>query len=280
MTVQTRIHAGEISAPLNFLRPMAGRPVAYQYEPPPGVPVRTGEYDPCEVIIQDARPIATRLSLDVEGFALIRAPSALQDFNGEDAIRSVYYPEVEHLLRQATGAEIAVMFDHNIRDASRAQAGEPGIRGPVARTHNDFTAKSGRERARRELEARGLDTETLLRRRFAIINLWRPIARKVEKSPLALCDARSIAPGDLVASDLVYRDRVGETYSLSFNPAQHWFYFPHLAPDEAILIKCYDSAEDGSARFTAHTAFDDPASPPDAPERASIEARVLVIHAG
>src|SRR3546814_16022897 len=96
------------------------------------------------------------------------------------------------------------------------------------------------------------------------------------KSPLALCDATTIAPGDLVASDLVYRDRVGETYVLSFNPAQRWYYFPRLTPDEAILIKGYDSAEDGVARFTAHGAFDDPASPSDAPDRESLEARDLV----
>src|SRR3546814_8276607 len=59
------------------------------------------------------------------------------------------------------------------------------------------------------------------------------------------------------------------SYVLSFNPAQRWYYFPRLTPDEAILIKGYDSAEDGVARFTAHGAFDDPASPSDAPERES-----------
>jgi hypothetical protein len=101
----------------------------------------------------------------------------------------------------------------------------------------------------------------------------------VETHPLALCDARTIRPRDLIAVDLVYRDRVGETYALQHDPGQLWSYFPKLAPDEAILIKGYDSRPD-VARFTAHAAFEDPASPTDAPERESIETRALVFYPG
>jgi hypothetical protein len=276
MTAHQRIEAAAVEAPLYFLRPMRERPVTYHCDPPPGVPVRTGRYDPHRVTIADARPIAPSLSLDVEGFALLRGPSALASFEDEAAIRALYYPEVERLIAAATGAARVVAFDHNVRSAAREARGEPGIRGPVPQTHNDFTARSGRERATRELAARGLDLG-LLRGRFAIVNLWRPIGRPVEKSPLALCDGQSLADGDLVAYDLVYRDRVGETYALHFNPAQRWYYFPRLAPDEAILIKGYDSAED-VARFTPHSAFDDPRSRPGAPERESIEARALVFY--
>jgi len=276
MTAHMRIEAAAIEAPLNFLRPMAERPVSYQYDPPPGVPARTGQLDAHVIAIEDARPLAATLSLDVHGFALLRAPSAFGSFEDEAAIRAVYYSEVERLIARATGAARVIAFDHNVRHAARAARGEPGIRGPVQSAHNDFTARSGRERAQRELEARGLDVQ-LLRRRFAIVNLWRPIGRPVEKWPLALCDALSITDGDLVACDLLYRDRVGETYSVQFNPAQRWYQFPRLAPDEAILIKGYDSAE-GVARFTPHSAFDDPGSRHDAPERESIEARALVIY--
>lgn len=272
------ITASTVTAPLNFLRPTRERPVVYQYEPPPGVLTNNGEYDQHHVAIEDARPIATRLSLDREGFLLIHAPSDFADFGDEEVIRRFYYPEVERLLRQATGADLVVNFDHNIRNAERLAAGEPGIKGPVGRAHNDFTARSGRDRARLELTARGLDADTLLARRFAMVNLWRPIGRIVEKSPLALSDASMIRGEDLIATDLVYRDRVGEIYELLFNSAQRWYYFPRLTPDEAILIKVYDSVEEGVARFSAHAAFDDPASPPDAPERESIEARALVIY--
>lgn len=48
---------------------------------------------------------------------------------------------------------------------------------------------------------------------------------------------------------------------------------------EAPLLKCYDSAEDGRVRFTAHTAFDDPTSPPNAAPRESIETRAFVFFA-
>jgi hypothetical protein len=276
MTAQMRIEAAAVLAPLNFLRPMTERLVAYQYEPPAGVPVRNGEDDAHFVTIGNARAIAATLSLDVEGFALIHAPSAIRSFDDEAAILDLYYPEVDRLIAGATSAARVVTFDHNVRSAARAARGEAGIRGPVPRTHNDFTARSGRERSERELEARGLDVG-LLRGRFAIVNLWRPIGRVVEKSPLALCDARSVSDGDLVAYDLVYRDRIGETYALQFNPAQLWYHFPRMAPDEAILIKGYDSAE-GVARFTPHSAFDDPRSRPGAPERESIETRSLVFY--
>ena len=277
MTALTRIHAAPIEASLNFMEPMAERPAGYQYDPPPEVTRRPGgDYAPHRVPIRDARPLAAWLDLDAEGFALLQAPTAFASFDDAAAIRAAYYPEVERLIADAAGATRAIAFDHNVRNAARAGSGEPGIRGPVQSTHNDFTARSGRDRALLEMEARGLDAE-LLQGRFAIINLWRPIGRPVEKWPLALCDARTIADGDLIVKDLIYRDRVGETYALWFNPAQRWFHFPHLRPEEAILIKGYDSAEQ-VARFTAHSAFEDPTSRPDAPERESIEVRALVFY--
>ena len=276
MTVQTQIRAAATTAVLNFLKPMQERPRSLQYEPEPGVPQRNAEDEAHVVEIQDARPLAGRLSLDVEGFEYLRAPNSFAAFDDDAAIRSFYYPKVQRQLAAATGARQVLAFDHNVRNAARAASGEAGIRGPVPRTHNDFTARSGRERALAELAARGLDA-SLLDGRFAIVNLWRPIGRTVEKWPLALVDARTLGEGDLVATDLVYRDRVGETYSLGFSAGQKWHYFPQLAPDEAILIKGYDSAED-VARFTAHSAFEDPQSPADAPERESIEVRALVIY--
>ena len=276
MTFQTAITAAAVEAPLNFLKPMEERLVSYQYEPPAGVPQRNGEDEPHRVAIRDARPVADALSVDVHGFALLSEASRFAAFGEPAAIRTAYYREVEALLASALGARRAIAFDHNVRNASRAAGGEAGIRGPVPRTHNDFTARSGPERARAELAARALDP-ALLDGRCAIVNLWRPLGRRVEKWPLALADASTIAPSDWTECDLVYRDRVGETYALKFNPAQAWYYFPRLAPDEAILIKGYDSDE-RVARFTAHSAFDDPTTRPDAPERESIEVRTLVIY--
>ncbi|WP_395613806.1 CmcJ/NvfI family oxidoreductase [Allosphingosinicella sp.] len=277
MTVHTQIRAASVVAVLNFLKPMAERPRTLQYEPEPGIPQRNAEDEAHLVSIHDARPLAPTLSLDVQGFEYLHAPTSFAAYNDDAAIRSFYYPKVQRHLAAATGARQVIAFDHNVRNAARAASGEAGIRGPVPRTHNDFTAKSGRERVLAELRARGLDP-SLLDGRFAIVNLWRPIGRNVEKWPLALVDARTLAADDLVATDLVYRDRVGETYSLGFSPGQRWYYFPQLAPDEAILIKGYDSQEEGVARFAAHSAFEDPQSPANARERESIEVRALVIY--
>ena len=265
------------TAAMQFLRPMEGRPASYQYDPPAGTPVRTGTHDAHLIEIRNARPLAGSLSLDVQGFTLVRVPPDFVDFQDAAAIRAAFYPEVEQLIAAATGAGRVIAFDHNVRNAGRAANGEAEIKAPVPRAHNDFTLRSGPERARTELEQRGLDADALLRHRFAIINLWKPIGRPAYKSPLALSDARTIAPADFIATDLIYRDRVGETYSVQHNDAQQFYYFPNLAPNEAILLKGYDSDE-GVARFTAHAAFDDPHSPADAPERESIEVRVLAIY--
>ncbi len=277
MTAHARIDVkpSQVEAPLNFLAPMEGRPHLYLCDPPEGVPVRSGVYEDHLVTITNARPIAGSLSLDRQGFALLDKPTALDRFDDEQAIKSIYYPEVERLLRETTGAELVVTFDHNVRNAARFEKGEAGIRGPVERTHNDFTHKSGPERARKELEERGFDADMLLRHRFSMINLWRPVGHTVRKSPLAFCSADTLGPKDLLELDLIYADRVGEIHSVLYSSGQRWFYFPELQTDEAALIKCYDSVDDGSiARFTAHSAFTDPTSPPDAPyARASRRAR-------
>lgn len=264
---------GGVRATINYLEPDGERPRAYQYDPPPGVPVRSGTYKPVPVLVRNGRVHQGPLSLDREGFLLTRAPSAVADFGDDAAVKAAYYPEVEALVKRATGAARVVVFDHTVRHAPDPHEKKTGVRAPVKRAHNDYTVKSGPQRVRDLL---GDEAEALLKRRFAIVNLWRPIGAPVEESPLAFCDAQSIAPADLVPTDLVYRDRIGETYALAPNPAHRWYYFPRMAPDEAALIKCYDSAEDGRARFAAHGAFDDPTSPPNPRPRESIEARTLV----
>jgi hypothetical protein len=268
-----------VEAVLNYLTPMAEKPVNYTYEPPVGVPRQNGTYEAHTLPIRDARPIAGNLSLDREGFAYATHKSAVRDFYDEDEVRRVYYKEAEQLLADVTGAAKVVVFDHNVRNARRAKQGENSAKEPVKRVHNDFTAKSGYSRARAVLAALGTDNpEVLLQHRFSVVNVWRPIAGPVLESPLAVCDAQSIAPTDLVAGDLVYRDRVGETYAVTYNPTHRWFYFPQMQPNEVLFIKCFDSAEDGPARFAAHTSFEDPTSPLDAEPRESIELRTLVFY--
>ncbi len=266
--------ANLVDASLNYIAETSEKPVYYAYEPPPGVPRVSGRFAAQMMPIRNARTMLENFSLDKQGFELRRHETSVVDFYDREEVKRVYYPEVERLLKAATGAAKVVIFDHQVRCLPMAQRGERGAREYAKTVHNDYTANSGPRRVRDHVPP--AEAEELLRHRYAEINVWRPIRGPVESSPLAVCDARSIEPDDFVPSDLVYPDKVGETYRFKHNPDHRWFYFPYLERTEAILLKCYDSKEDGRARFTAHTAFEDPTSPPDAAPRESIEVRALV----
>ena len=276
MSSIAEIVAQDVEAAVTYLTPMAEKPVAYNYDPPPGVPQRTGEYLPHVVSIRDARPIADQLSLDKQGFVLRTQRSRVADFYDAGQVREIYYAEIERLVKDVTGAVKVVVFDHTLRKRPTGE-GRTGLREPVQRVHNDYTDKSGPQRVRDLLDP--AEAELRLKSRFVEINLWRPINGPVEDAPLAVCDAGSIAPGDLIAADLRYPDRTGEIYMASYSPRHRWYYFPRMRNDEVLFLKCYDSLKDGRARFTAHTAFDDPNTRPDAPPRESIEVRTLAFFA-
>ena len=266
----------QVEAELNYLKPMAARPRNYAYDPPADIPRSNAESEAHRVAVRDLRPIADTISLDTRGFALLQHASEVRDFYDDEEVRRVYYPEVEQLLKQATGADRVHIFDHTVRKRVPNAASIPDApRQPATRVHVDHTARSGPQRVRDLLPE---DSEALLRGRVQVINLWRPINGPLEDAPLAVCDATSIAPQDLVPSDLVYKHRVGETYSVTFNPAHRWFYVPRMRRDEALLIKCMDTATDVPARFTPHTAFTDPTALESPRPRESIEVRTLVFH--
>jgi hypothetical protein len=197
---------------------------------------------------------------------------AMTDFFDEAQVRGVYYPEMEALVKRESGAKRVVVFDHTLRTADDADREVRKIREVVRRVHNDYTEWSGPQRVREILPD---EAEELLTRRFAIIQVWRPIRHPVESFPLAICDARSVAFDDFVISERRYPNRVGQTYSVTYNPEHHWYWFPRMRRDEALVFKVYDSLKDGRARWTAHTAFDDPTTPPNARPRESIEIRTL-----
>ncbi len=261
----------------NYLTPMAEKPRNFTYDPPPGVAQTNAAYEPHSMHVYDARPVAYELSVDGEGIQLVEHRSAVHGFEDEEEIRRVYYPEAERLVAAATGAHRVVVFDHTIRrrqpGAVDRAAGTP--RQPVTRVHNDYTEISGPQRVR---DLMGDEAEALLKKRFAIINVWRPIRGPLQDAPLAVCDAGSTTSDDFVASDLVYRDRTGETYAVKYSPRHRWFYVPEMREDEALLLKCYDSAHSGVARFAPHSAFEDPTAPADKLPRESIELRTLVFY--
>jgi len=276
MSTDTYKTSDYLEAPVNYLEHGDEKPVTYLYEPPAGVPARSGRTTKHWMKIRNGRIAVNELTLDRQGFAFVHHHTRVSNFYDPEEVTRAYYPEVERLLKEATGAVRVHVFDHNVRCRPMAKRGENGAREPVKFAHNDYTLKSGPHRVRDLLPA---EADGLLKHRFAEINVWRPIRGPVEESPLAVCDASSMTLQDFVATDLKYRDRTGEVYSVAFNPDHRWFYFPRMERDEALLLKCYDSAEDGRARFTAHTGIDDPTSAADAAPRESIEARTLVFFA-
>ena len=266
-----------VKAELNYLVPIAGNPRPYAFDPPPGEPKSTALPEPHVLPIFDGRLIAKNFSLDREGFELVRHPTVVRNFYDDEEVRRVYYPLVEAFLRATLKADRVFIFDHTVR---RRVEGAPDIRGagprqPATRVHVDQTVTSGANRVHEHLPD---EAEELLKGRVQVINLWRPIRGPVRDTPLAMLDGTTVKESDLVASDLIYPNRSGETYSVKFSPDHRWFYFPEMTPDEAILLKCYDSATDGRTRFGPHTAFVDPTTPAGTPPRESIELRTLVFH--
>ena len=233
---------------------------------------KTGTDELKPVQIQNGRLVANELSLEENGFILVEHKTKVHDFFNPDELRSVYYPEVEQLIKTVSGAARVVIFDHTLRSGDEADREEKLIREPVLSAHNDYTEWSGPNRLREVLPD---EADRLLSRRFAIIQVWRAVNQPIRSNPLALADARSVAMEDLLVAERRYPHRVGQTYRLKFDPAHRWFYFPEMRRDEALVFKVYDSEKDGRARFTPHTSFNDPASPPDAPSRQSIEMRAF-----
>lgn len=262
-----------IETTVNFLVDTGIKPVNIPSTPGGGKSEHIGEYETQAVTVRDARPLVPELSLDREGFALVPLETNVTDFYDDDQIETVYNAELQDLIKRETGAKDVFVFDHTVRAGDENIRKAKQVREPVQRAHNDYTVKSGPVRVQ---DWFGKDVaEPYLKRRFAIINIWRSIVGSVEANPLAICDARSVALSDMVATERRAAERIGETYRLMYNPNQQWFYFPLMQRNEAMLIKSYESEDDGRARFAPHTAIADPNTAEDAKPRQSIESRVF-----
>src|SRR5579872_3063014 len=233
---------------------------------------RAGAIDPRRVVIQNGRPHAGEFVLEREGFRFVRHDTAVANFFDHDEVRRVYYPEMQALVQAQSGAKRVVVFDHTLRTGDEAQREQLKIREVVPRVHNDYTEWSAPQRVRDILPD---EAEDLLRRRFAIVQAWRPIRYPVETYPLAMADARTLSPADMIISERRAPGRIGQTYAIKYNPAHKWFWFPRMRREEAYVFKVFDSMKDGRARWTAHTAFEDPTTPPHARPRESIEIRTM-----
>jgi len=268
----------QVQSHLSYLGDVCGTPTNYlDREPPPGTPARYARVRHA-VAIYDARPIVSELSLDRQGLVLVDDPEGVvTDFRDPRAIAAAYYPAVERLLLRVTGAGKVLLFDHTHRSSSLAARAADGTDTAVDEVHNDYTARSGPERAADMLDrlAPQENAAALLRRRFAIFNVWRPTNGAVEQKPLTICDMQTMEPADFVDAELKWPHRTGYVCAVRYRPSHRWYYFPRQDTREVAVFKCFDSAPPNRARFGAHTSFDDPTSPPAARPRESIEVRAL-----
>jgi hypothetical protein len=265
-----------VRSTFNYTRDDGHVPEVYFYEPPAGTVVSAPGNDPQAMQIEDGWSRAQSFSLDREGFALGEFRHAFDGFDDDKAVRDQFYPPVAEFVRQSVGARKVVIFDHTIRSKlnEQQQTAENTTtqRAPVMLVHCDYTPVSGPLRVRQVLPA---EADTLLQRRVAFYNFWKPLKRRVDEKPLAVCDVTSASPDDMLKMKLRYRERTGEIFVMRHSSAHKWWYFPKMTPENVLLLKTYESETDGRARFLGHSAFDDPNTAPDAPVRESIEIRTM-----
>jgi hypothetical protein len=259
-----------IEAQLNYHLDTGDMPSTYSGGPGSTFVKSVGAPDPHRVTLHNGR--GHDFDLERDGFVFLPHDTKVADFFDPDEIKRVYYSEMEALVKSLSGASRVVVFDHTLRTADDAFREQHKIREVVQRVHNDYTEWSGPQRVRDVLPN---EADKLLAKRFAIIQVWRPIRHPVETFPLAICDARSVSQNDFVISERRYPNRIGQTYAVTYSPKHQWYWFPRMRRDEALVFKVYDSLKDGRARWTAHTAFDDPTAPPNARPRESIEIRTF-----
>ncbi len=268
-----------VTTTVNYTKVVDRPTEIYFYETEKAKGIHEPGDDPVSIAVHDGWPHAKHFTIDKNGFSIHDFRPKHSNWEDDEAVRSSFYPEVVEFLKSTTGARRVLVFDHTIRSEKNAQKKltdekNTSQRAPVKLVHCDYTAESGPLRVTQLL---GEEAEDLLSRRVSFINVWKPL-NVVEENPLAMCDVTSCKDEDFFKLFLRYRDRNGENYVMTHTPRHKWFYFPKMNPQQAILLKTYDSATDGRARFVGHTAFTDPTSPPDAQMRESVEIRTICFY--
>lgn len=231
------------------------------------------QYRQHEMAVRDGRPLRHSFDIDTHGFVFVDHNTWVKDFTDEAERVRVYDPEVQALIKKHTGAAEVLVFDHTLRVSDEAMQQALNARPTVKGVHNDYTEASAPRRLRDIVgDARA---EQLFKKRWAIIQVWRPIRGTVMIDPLGICDGQSIPRKGFIRVERRYKDRTGEVYHIAHNPAHEWFYFPHMERNEALVFKVFDSDTSKPSRFTAHSAFDDPGTPANATPRESIETRTF-----
>lgn len=270
----------EVRATFNYTKDVKQLTEIYFYESDKAKDVHEPGDDPHEMTVTNGWDMVDSFTPDKSGFSVHDFKTDYNEWEDDEAVREKFYPEVVEFLKKSVGASRVLVFDHTIRTHANAakkltQETNTSQRAPVMLVHCDYTAESGPLRVRQLLPD---EAEELLTRRVAFFNVWKPIHRVVEERPLAMCDCNSAPMDDFFKLYLRYRDRTGENYVMRHSNKHKWWYFPKITPNQVILLKTYESENDGRARFVGHSAFQDPTSPPDAPIRESVEIRTICFY--
>ena len=270
-------------AVLNYLTNLDKIPVFAHAAKIDGTHRQNDERTPREVPILNARLVPYGFSLDVEGFALAEQVTKVTDFNNDAQLADIYTPEMERLIAEVAGGTEAVVFDHTRRSTRQSHREKYASRDPVPAPHSDYTDNSAFQRMRDRFSDE--EAEQRLKRRFSIVNAWRSMTGTVEQWPLTVCDARTVDDTSMTQTrreaplrpepSFEY-NRPSETRHAIYDPHHKWYWFPRMTRDEVLLFKNYDTLTDGTARYSLHSAFQDPDTPADAVPRETIETRAFV----
>ncbi|KAK5070802.1 hypothetical protein LTR64_003776 [Lithohypha guttulata] len=272
------VHKGEVRATFNYTKDVHPKLTElYFYDTETAKDIHEPGDSPHEVTVHDGWSKVKDFTIDKNGFSVQDFKTSFEQWEDEDACKNKFYPEVVEFLKRELGAVRVLVFDHTIRtqknvDKKLTQETNTSQRAPVMLVHCDYTAESGPVRVRQLLPD---DADDLLSRRVAFINVWKPVRNVVEERPLAMCDVTSSSSEDFFKLYLRYRDRNGENYVMKHSDNHKWWYFPKISPEQVILLKTFDNATDGRARFVGHSAFEDPTTREGAPTRESVEIRTI-----
>jgi len=236
------------------------------------------------ILIRDARPTRDSFNLDENGFVLVDHASAVSNFHllqQHPMVDQHYSHEMADLLRDVTGADlVVVMFGAKKRYGEQEVdklSHLPNAK-PARYPHADNTDDSVLRLLRIVTDV----FEVGRYGRWAAYNMWRAITPPPQDIPLAVCDARTIAPEDEVTVTAITTELSGDsrhdTTGYCFNEHHRWWYFRDMTPQEVLVFKAHDSDSRYPSRVP-HTAFDDPTCPPGVQTRASVETRAFAFFA-
>lgn len=297
----------QLNARVNYADALAGNRnelIFDQRAPGPGASQLIQAVDQRQVVMHNGRRLLSDgeiFSLEHQGFELIKSAFDLSNLNPsiklldqqslqqsqqrDQTIHQYIYPQISRYLTEKLSADQLLIFDHTLRANTQNQRSQAVAekstqrRSPVKTVHNDYTPRSAERQLHQTLGEHGIKPQQYSRYQF--INIWLPLLHRVEESPLAMIDLRSVEASDFHNLKVIYPQREGQISAISANPHHRWVWFSHMEPDEALLLRVFDSREQGRISGVPHTAFDLPDDyyhPGDTPKRrTSLEIRTIAL---